>query len=249
MAIVSYNETVAIQAFLGYLNKHWSSRINARDSLLIAAVSAWFHQESGGIKSVIGNNPFNIRPGMTSFLSNGYRVSTQGNGKFLTFASMSRGFEAAAYLLIHGSKTYGYQTAINGLRKGGNQGATDFLAALAASSWDAAHYGTHNWADAYNPKKNHLLRNYLAIGGVRMEDPNPDRRGQWGKHRKGGGTNSQTKGKPSKPAKPIPELPRDFNFRVVPNNFIDPYAAGVLYANRHSRTVTGQTLDGTPVRS
>lgn len=207
--IVSYQETVAIKAFLGYLNKHYSKAINPQDNLLIIAVSAWFHQESGGLKNVIGNNPFNIRPGMVSFMSNGYRVSTKGNGKFLTFATLAKGFEATAYLLMRANKAYGYQLALNALKNGGNEAAVNFLAALAMSSWDAAHYGAHDWLTAYDPKTNHLLKLYLSYGGVQTQNPHP------------------------KPKKPVPKLPRDFNFKVTPNNFIDPYAAKVRYDRRH----------------
>ena len=214
--VVSYAETQAIKAFLGYLQKNYAKSINPNDNLLIAAVSAWFHQESGGVKNVIGNNPFNIRPGMLSFMANGVRVSTRGNGKFLTFATLAKGFQAAAYLLIHGNKAYGYRLALNALKHGGNQGAVDFLAALAMSSWDAANYGTKNWAEAYDPKQNHLLRNYLAITGVQVVNPHP---------------------KPKKPPKALPKLPRDFNFQVIPRHYIDPWAAADLYRRRRKRAV------------
>lgn len=216
---VSYAETKAIQAFLGYLNKNWSKSINAKDTFLIAAVAAWFRQESGGLKSVIGNNPFNIRPGMTSFMANGSR---QGRvGMFLTFATMAKGFEAAAYLLINGNKAYGYQLAINALKKGGNQGAVDFLAALSRSSWDGARYGTTNWLDAYDPKKNNLLRNYLGITGIQLADPKPKKR---------------------KPKPPPPQLPRDFNYRVTPRDYINPWERQELYVNRRKRPVL--SVDG-----
>lgn len=221
--VVSYAETQAIQAFLTYLNKHFSKSINPKDTFLIIAVSTWFHQESGGLKNVIGNNPFNIRPGMTSFMSNGYRVSKNGNGKFLTFATIAKGFEAAAYLLIHGNKAYGYQLALNAMKKGGNQGAFEFLAAMAMSSWDGAHYGAANWQEAFDPKQNHLLALYLTYGGVQLANPHPH----------------------PKPKKPQPKLPRDFNFRVMPNNFIDPWAAKELYRKRHMgmvSSVAGTTL-------
>jgi hypothetical protein len=197
------------------------------------AVAAWFIQESGGLSRVIGNNPFNIR---SSPLQSGTRKS-RGNGHFAVFSSMAKGFEAAAWLLIHGgygnkkvaikgyrviegkkvpyikgyrrvdADAYGYRLAIAALMKGGNQGANDFLAALAMSSWDAAHYGAHNIKQAYQAKHNHLIRNYLTFGGVMLDAP-------------------------AKPRKPIPELARDFNFRTSPNNFLDPWYAKRLYDSR-----------------
>jgi hypothetical protein len=214
--VISYQETLAIEAFLGYLRKNYSKLINPKDTYLIAAVGAWFYQESGGIKNVIGNNPFNIRPGITSFLASGVRTSTRGNGKFLVFATLARGFEAAAYLLIHANKAYGYQLALNALKHGGNQAAVDFLAALSQSSWDAAHYGANDWLEAYNPARNHLLRVYMSITGVQLGNP--------------------VRPKPKPKPKPVPRLPRDFNYQVVVKNYLDPYAAMDLYRRRHRST-------------
>ena len=162
---------------------------------------------------------------MTSFLSNGYRTSKNGNGKFLTFASLSKGFEAAAYLLIHANKAYGYQLALNALKRGGNQAAADFLAALAMSSWDAAHYGATDWLSAYNPATNHLLRTYQSITGVQFAPAAP-------------------KKKPTGKHKPPPFI-QPPNYQKVVGHYLDPYAAGDLYKRRHSRPALGQNVDGT----
>jgi hypothetical protein len=209
---VSYAETVAIKGFLRYLHNNYSKSISTTDTFLIAAVAAWYRQESGSLANVIGNNPFNIR---SSPLMSGQRLSKNGNGHFAIFSSLSRGFEAAAYLLMHGNKAYGYQTALNALKHGGNAAAVDFLAALARSSWDAGRYGTHNWTDAYNFKVNHLLRIYAGISGIQMSDPHP----------------KPPKRKP--PPKPRPKLPRDFNYQVVVQNYLDPWLAKRAYQHRH----------------
>lgn len=212
---LGYAESQAAVAFLKYLNRNYSKSINYNDTYLILAVGAWLIQESGGIKNIIGNNPFNIRQ---SPFAIGYRTSKNGNGKFAIFASLSKGLEAAAYLLMHGGHgsgtkdvdAYGYRLALNALKRGGNQAANDFLAALARSSWDAAHYGTTDWMTAYDPKTNHLLRVYLSYGAAQVKDPHP------------------------KPAKPIPVLPRDFNYQVIVRNYTDPWAARDLYRRRHA---------------
>jgi len=225
-AVVSYAEAKAVMAFLGYLQKHYSKSINPKDQFLIIAVTAWFHQESGGLKNVIGNNPFNIRD---SPLQSGTRQSKNGNGHFAVFSSMARGFEAAAYLLIHGghgsgtkdADSYGYRLALNAMKKGGNQGAWEFLAALAMSSWDAGHYGSQNWTEAFSEKTNHLLRVYLSFGGIQLRDPHP------------------------KPKKPPPKLPQDFKYKQAPNAFLDPWRARDLYSKRHDKpslTVAGSRL-------
>lgn len=208
---VPYNRAKPIMAFLQYLHDHFSRRINPKDPFLIAAVYAWWMQEGLGS---LGNNPFNIR---NSPMAVSYR-RTSGNGKFAVFASLSKGFEAAAYLLMHGgwgtgvkdADRYGYRLAIRGMMKGGNQGAVDFLAAMAMSKWSADHYGADTWPEAYDPKKNHLLRNYTSIGGVQATNPNPPK------------------------PKPIPQLPRDFNYKVVVRDYLDPWAVKALYERRHS---------------
>ena len=225
---LTYQETTAIRGFLGYLNKHYSKFIMSDDIYLISAVGAWFYQESGGAKRVIGNNPFNIRPGMVSFMANGVRVSRNGNGKFLVFASLTKGFEAAAYLLMHANKAYGYQLALNALKNGGNQAAYDFLAALAMSSWDAAHYGAHDWVTAYNPATNHLLRVYASIRGISLQAPP----------------------KPKKPPKKKipPTLPKPLLYQQATSNYLDPWAARDLYRTRHGRMSVGQKMDGTVLK-
>lgn len=224
---VSYAEAQASKAFLTYLNKNYSKLVNPNDTFLIIAITTWFHQESGSLGRVIGNNPFNIR---NSPLQSGQRQSKNGNGKFAIFSSMAKGFEAAAYLLMHGGHgtgnkdvdAYGYRLALNALKHGGNQAANDFLAALAMSSWDAAHYGAQNWTEAYDPKQNHLLRVYLSFGQVQVQNPHPKKK------------------------KPRPELPQDFNYRVVVRDYMDPYARGSFYADRHGQSKSG--VAGTPLK-
>jgi hypothetical protein len=229
---LTFQEVTAIRAFLTYLNKHYSKWINNDDVFLIAAVGAWVYQESGGLKHVIGNNPFNIR---SSPLQSGTRA-TRGNGHFAVFSSMSRGFEAAAYLLIHGNKAYGYQIALNALKNGGNQAAVDFLAALAMSSWDAAHYGAQNWSDAYNPKINHLYRVYLNIGGLQLADPKipPP------------GSKPRPRHKPPGKHELPPRLPHDLTYTAPTRGYLDPYAAKDLYHRRHDRNSV--SMDGTKLK-
>lgn len=208
---IPYAETIAIEGFLGYLQTHYAKSINAKDTYLIAAVAAWVSQESGALSRVVGNNPFNIR---SSPLQIGQR-QTAGNGKFAIFASLTKGFEAAAYLLIHGAKAYGYQTALNALKNGGNQAAVDFLAALAMSSWDAGRYGTTDWLSAYDPRKNHLLAVYTTIRGIQLINP--------------------VVGHP-KPPKPLPKLPRDTAYHENTRTYLNPWGAGKLYAGRRRHT-------------
>ena len=104
---------------------------------MMRAVTAWFRQESGSVAGVLGNNPFNIRPGAATKLSNGTRPAA-GNGVFLTFPSLTVGFQAAAVVLASSGGTYGYDHAIAALKRGDSIG---FLAKLAESSWCASHYG------------------------------------------------------------------------------------------------------------
>lgn len=221
---LTYSEVSGIKAFLGYLHRNYSKQINANDNLLIAAVGAWLYQESGGLRNVIGNNPFNIRD---SPLQSGSRQTKNGNGHFAVFASIAKGFEAAAYLLMHGGHgsgskdqdLYGYRLILNALKNGGNQAAYDFMAALAMSKWDAGHYGVKDWQDAYS-KHNHLVAVYRSITGLQLQDPHPK----------------------AKKVKPRPQLPRDFNYNPTVRSYIDPYVARDRYAARHKRQSLG--VDG-----
>jgi len=124
------------------------------DMPMMRAVTAWFRQESGSVSRVIGNNPFNIRPGAATYLSNGTREVT-GNGIFLTFPTLAIGFQAAAVVLKSSGATYGYDHAIASLRRGDEIG---FLANLALSSWCATHYGV-------DPRstQNHLVALFSQI--------------------------------------------------------------------------------------
>jgi hypothetical protein len=118
---------------------------------MMKAVTAWFRQESGSVAKVIGNNPFNIRPGAATKLSNGLRT-VPGNGVFLTFPSLAVGFQAAAVVLAASGGTYGYDHAIAALKRGDPIG---FLAKLAESSWCASHYGIE--PICARSKHNHLV--------------------------------------------------------------------------------------------
>lgn len=102
------------------------------------AVIVWMRGETGHI--IIGNNPFNLRPGSDiTLLSSGSRVSP-GNGTFATFATPQLGAQAAAQRLAS-SSSYGYPAVVAAARKGS---ATGFLTALAASRWSSGGYGTRN---------------------------------------------------------------------------------------------------------
>jgi hypothetical protein len=124
---------------------------------MLRAVTAWFRQESGSVAKVIGNNPFNIRPGAATKLSNGTRA-VPGNGTFLTFPSLTVGFQAAAVVLLASGGTYGYDHAIAALRRGD---AIGFLAKLAESSWCATHYGVEPMCS--RSAHNHLIAVFEKI--------------------------------------------------------------------------------------
>jgi len=128
------------------------------DRPMMRAVTAWFRQESGSVKKVIGNNPFNIRPWWASYLADGRRV-VPGNGLqdmgFLTFPTLEIGFQAAAVVLLKGGASFGYGHVVASLRRGDEVG---FLANLALSSWCATHYGVDPRSD-----KNHLVALFNQI--------------------------------------------------------------------------------------
>jgi hypothetical protein len=123
---------------------------DTRNPALVRAVVAWFRCESGSVSRVVGNNPFNIRPGVASKYANGTRRGRVG--VFLTFRTLPRGFMAAGVVLKALAPSYGYGTVLRRLREGNAEG---FLFALARSSWDAGHYGL--------PASNRLREVYRMI--------------------------------------------------------------------------------------
>ena len=143
-------EIAGAQTFLRALGADYKSRY------MVKAVIAWFRQESGSIARVYYNNPFNIRRGAASPYSIGERT-----GGFLNFATMSKGFGAAAIVLQRVGPAYGYGTVITAA-KSGNPGR--FLAAVALSGWDQTHYGVDmaHREEAFTTK-NHLRAVYNQI--------------------------------------------------------------------------------------
>lgn len=143
-------EVRGAQMFLRVLGADW------HDPYLVRAVVAWFRQESGSVARVVGNNPFNIRPGVASKYASGTRRGRVGS--FLVFRRLSRGFGGAALVLRTLAPTYGYGRVIEEARAGD---ALGFLAALALSSWDASHYGAT--AATARSKANHLIGVYASL--------------------------------------------------------------------------------------
>jgi hypothetical protein len=216
VAIASAKETQAAQAFLRYAGA------DSHNNYLILAVVAWFHAESGGLSGVIGNNPFNIRPGIASKLSSGYRVSKNGNGRFLIFPTLDAGFRAAALVLTALAPSYGYGLVLKALKRGS---AVDFLVALALSQWDAGHYGVHNGDNAADPNDNNLLRIYSRYSGLQLPPPpSPSSSPP-------GGTKPPPKPRP-KPH-PLPKVPRVLQPPPPMRQYTSGYAARTFYKERH----------------
>ena len=164
MAVASEQEVIGAQSFLRAIGA------DATDNNLAVAVVSWFRQESGSIDRVIGNNPFNIRPGVTSSMASGVR-QTGSIGSFLIFPDLATGFAAAATLLKALAPSYGYGAVIKAAQSGD---AVSFLAALALSSWDAAHYGV-TWRGSSQggtsnarTLANHLLGVYSSFTGLQL---------------------------------------------------------------------------------
>jgi hypothetical protein len=145
-----YQELYAARAFLRYLKAPESKEMQY-------AVVAWFRQESGSIAKTIGNNPFNIRPGAATIYSVGTRKGPIGS--FLVFATLNRGFMAAAVALKAIAPSYGYGSVIRAAQTGN---PLHFLAQLANSSWSGSHYGVTARAFAQG-MDNHLVVVYREL--------------------------------------------------------------------------------------
>lgn len=205
--VASAKEVEAAQAFLRYVGA------DSHNNYLILAVVSWFYQESGGLSRVIGNNPFNIRPGIASKLSSGVRRSRNGNGFFLIFPNLDTGFRAAALVLKALSPSYGYGLVVQALRRGS---AVDFLVALAMSSWDAGHYGVTGSDNPADPRQNHLLAVYSSFTGLQLPSPKQDP-------------------KPPPKEHPQPKLPRSLQPPPPRLHYASGFAARRFYEQRHPR--------------
>ncbi len=145
-------EVEAAQAFLKALGAPW------QNTDLIYAVVAWIRKEGGGLKNIVGNNPFNLRPGagINRDLIKGVR-----NGRII-FTSLKAGLIATAQRLLRGGfPGSGFRLIVAAARNGQ---AVDFLNAVALSAWDAAHYG---YADA-DTETNRLYQIYITFTGLQM---------------------------------------------------------------------------------
>ncbi len=123
---------------------------------MVRAVTAWFRQESGSAEKVINFNAFNVRPGAADSLSIGTSVNN-----FLKFRNLTAGFLAAAVVLLSLAPRFGYETVLLRARKGNDP--LGFLAALAASSWSASHYGWAAGKDGRTAAGNHLVSVYDGL--------------------------------------------------------------------------------------
>ena len=145
-----YLELYGARAFLRYLKAPETKEMQY-------AVVAWERQESGGLGRIIGKNPFNIRPGAATIYSVGVRKGPIGS--FLVFATLSRGFLAAAVVLSDLAPYYGYGTVITAARSGN---PLRFLASLANSSWSGTNYGVRARVYAQG-MDNHLIVVYKEL--------------------------------------------------------------------------------------
>ena len=135
--IVTIAEQKYATVFLQYLHDHYSKAINPKDALLVEAVISWLHDESTSLAKIRKNNPFNLKSPDSVRIAAGKKRIVKGTT--ITYSSLTKGFQAAAKLLITGDTggTKGYALALNALKQGGNSGAWNFLVALAMSKFDA----------------------------------------------------------------------------------------------------------------
>lgn len=202
--------------------------VGTGNAYLITAVIAWLRQESGGLSKVIGNNPFNIRQ---SKYASGYR-QTKGNGKFAIFSSLKMGAIASAQLLLDAGHDYrGYWRIVKAARRAndGTDGdkqkqALDFLAAIALSKWDAAHYGTGRdvTLGTYDPAKNHLVRVWATISGIPAIPVEPTAK------------EKDTRKRAAKPRPPGPLNPPTSN-----HSYLDPWEPRGFYRDVHRQSDMG----------
>jgi len=212
------------QAFLKQLGGDYNN------IYLITAVVAWMRQESGGLSKVIGNNPFNLRPGRDDLrFRSGTRKSKNGNGFFSVYASLAKGAQAAANRLISAGSDYrGYNDIVSAARgnyskQPGDQAlqARDFLKAIAMSKWNASHYGAlditgppdeRHYGEEYHEDANHLImlwRKFTGLTFPAVKNPMP------------------------KPPRNRPKPQKSLIMALPLGNYIKPYAARTFFEQRH----------------
>jgi len=216
-------ETTFAQAFI----KQLGGDIN--NVYLITAVVAWMRQESGGLSKVVGNNPFNLRPGRDDArFRSGTRKSKKGNGTFSVYASLAKGAQAAANRLVKAGNDYrGYGAIVKAARGNYSQDirdqqlqARDFLKAVAMSKWDASHYGAiihqpigdGRYEGIYHEPFNNLIRVWKSITGVNwapVKNPTP----------------------PAPRQRPKPQA--SLSMFLPKGHYIMPYAARIFFEQRH----------------
>lgn len=199
-------EVQAAQAFLKALGAPW------HNTDLIYAVVAWMRSESGAITNVIGNNPFNLRPGkdIDADLIAGIRKTRNNNGYFLVFKSLEAGLIATAQRLMRAGHDWRkYDAIVNAFKEGH---AVEALNAIALSAWNVSHYGY----DSKDPATNHIYLIYARFTGLQLPKP----------------TSTKPKPKPQ----PKPQRPRDLNAPIVVRNYIDPHHAGEFYRAKHKHS-------------
>lgn len=216
-SVASRQETRGAEAFLRYLGDDWHNKA------LVLAVVAWFRQESGSISKVVGNNPFNIRPGVATKWSSGVRRSKRpGGGYFLIFPDLDTGFRAAALVLKTLAPSYGYGQVLKALKDTSKNAPLYFLGALAMSKWDSAHYGVLTAENQFT-LQNHLIVVYQTLTGGIFAPPSAASGGS---------------AKPSKRRRGLPSMPIGLRGPVAQTNpYIDPFAVIEFYGARPHATI------------
>ena len=111
------------------------------------------------------------------------------------------------------------------------QQVKDFLAAIALSAWDSAHYGEGKSVSlsTYDETKNHLINVINQIKGIPQIET----------------TKTITKQQPKPKPKPQPKpkvTPRPLNPPAPMVYYIDPHRAGQFYAARHHDSDLGNIV-------
>lgn len=204
--VVSLSEVRLAQSFLRTISADW------HDNGLIVGFVAWFHTALNKQLVRGSNNPFNIRP---SNLDAAYRSGVTKPGlrrtaHYSTYSSVDKAVAALANVLLHGGGAgdVGFKLIVRAARSGI---ASEFLAAIAQSSWDDSHYGT----DAKGHIGVDLYAAYNSYTGVALP-PTPQPK----------------QPKPPKP-KPFHSEPKPLRPLSTFNTYINGFAIEKFYLARH----------------
>lgn len=225
---VSAQEVEAARAFLKFLGRDW------HNNQLVLAVVAWARVASGRLSGSLGNNPFRLYKKGSQYVPYGY-----GGTRAASFSSLTQSFVAAARALKYLAKAYpkapGAYTFNQVLLSFKSGDAGQVLNAIALSNWRKDHYGLKiDPATGKVTGKNKLISFASTYDGVITPEAqaaaDAEKARQEAEQRK---WEAEERARKAALAK-YKRRPKQLNPPAPPRDYLDPYAVGRSYREKHA---------------